>query len=354
MLHARPVLLLTLASLCVACSFVSPALARDRRGADPRPAGRMVDLGGWRLHVQHAGRGGPAVVIEAGSGDFSFDWTLVTGPVSRFTTVCTYDRAGYAWSDPGPGPRTFRQLTWELHTALRKAGVPAPYVLVGHSYGGFLVRAFAQYYPTEVVGVVLAESMHEDSRVIIDGKAVRIRDMATGRAFPPLTTRFTPPVAAPAAPAAPGAAAPIESPFDRLPPEQQRLHAWATARSSYETAVRGELDWSPEEIERMYRARASDPHPLGDRPLVVVTRAAGGYEDVTNATAAELEAERLRLQADLASLSTNGTQIVDARTGHNVHLEDPAQVVDAIRRVVEAVRHHARVATPTADRAARS
>jgi hypothetical protein len=78
--------------------------------AQPRPPGRLVDLGGHRLHVHCTGAGSPTVVVENGFGDFSFDWILVQFRVSRFTRICTYDRAGYAWSDPGPWPRTFAQF----------------------------------------------------------------------------------------------------------------------------------------------------------------------------------------------------------------------------------------------------
>ena len=315
------------------------AAAREPQ-ASPRPPGRLIDVGGWKLHVRRAGKGGPAVVIEAGSADFSFDWALVTAPLSRYTTVCSYDRAGYAWSDPGPRPRTFQQLAWELRTALRKDGVPGPYVLVGQSYGGFLVRAFAHFYPDDVVGMVLVESMSDDSRVVINGNAVRLREMATGRAAPAITTHFS----APRRKDAGGPSdATLEPPFDRLPPAEQALHRWAASSSSYVDAVRAELDWSPEDIARMYRDRSADPHPLGDKPLVVITRAEGGYTDVANATAAELEAERLRLQADLAGLSTNSKQIIDAHSGHNVHLEDPATVVEAIRDVLQSVRRHTRL-----------
>src|SRR5207248_6813555 len=122
---------------------------------------------------------------ENGSGDFSFIWSLVQPSVARFTRICTYDRAGSAWSEPGPNPRTFQQITTELHTALRNAKIKAPYVLVGQSYGGFPARAFARYYPKEVVGMVLVDAVNEDSRVIIGGKAQRIREFAKGRDFPP-------------------------------------------------------------------------------------------------------------------------------------------------------------------------
>src|ERR1700686_2826857 len=89
---------------CLAvCAGAAPSSA-------PKPPGRLVDLGGHKLHVNCTGKGTPTVVIENGLGDFSFDWILVQGKVSSFSRVCTYDRAGYAWSDPGPQPRTFAQL----------------------------------------------------------------------------------------------------------------------------------------------------------------------------------------------------------------------------------------------------
>ncbi|HEY0036832.1 MAG TPA: alpha/beta hydrolase, partial [Longimicrobium sp.] len=93
-----------------------------------------MDVGGYRLHIDCTGRGGPTVVLIAGSGDFSFDWSLVQSPLSSSGRVCSYDRAGQAWSDLGPVPRTMKQEVHELHLLLRRAGERPPYVLVGHSY----------------------------------------------------------------------------------------------------------------------------------------------------------------------------------------------------------------------------
>jgi hypothetical protein len=97
--------------------------------SDPKPLGKLVDLGGHRLHVNCAGKGSPTVVVENGLGDFSLDWTLVQARVFGFTRICTYDRAGYAWSDAGPKPRTFAQLNLELRDALSKLGERGPFVL---------------------------------------------------------------------------------------------------------------------------------------------------------------------------------------------------------------------------------
>ena len=155
-----------------------------QRGVDPPPLGKLVDAGGHLIHLNVMGKDDPAVIMENGSFDFSFIWSLVQPEVSKFTRVVSYDRAGYAWSETGPLPRTSHQLVYELHTALQNSGIKGPYILVGQSFGGFLVRAFARYYPKEVAGMVLVDVLNEDERINIDNKMVRIREFAKGRKAP--------------------------------------------------------------------------------------------------------------------------------------------------------------------------
>src|ERR1051326_3893527 len=157
------------------------------------PTGTFIDVGGHQLHVNIQGNGSPAVIFENGSGDFSFIWSLVQPEVAKYTKTVSYDRAGYAWSEPGPMPRTGKQISFELHTALRKAGVQPPYILVGQSFGGFLVRAFARYYPKEVDGMVLVEAVQENQRIFMGGDTPqRIRDFAKGRMAPSPQEAFSP------------------------------------------------------------------------------------------------------------------------------------------------------------------
>ena len=333
----------------IALLLVVPIEARPNKNAHKySPLGRLVDAGGHHLHLYCTGTGGPAVVIENGTGDFSFDWSLVQPSVSQFTQVCTYDRAGYAWSEPGPKPRTFQQLTMELRTALHNAGVKGPYILVGQSYGGFVVRAFARYYPKEVAGMVLVDAVNEDSRVIINNKAVRIREMAQGRPFPPPQLSKLPKAqgrsSLPSAGTAGSAETSLEAPLDKLPRAVQQIRLWAQARPEYENARSAELDWSPEELARMYANRGKPEYMLGDIPLIVLTRGSGGYSDEPDVSAQQLEEERLRLQEELAHLSRNSKQIIAKNSGHNIHLEDPGLVIDAIRQVVKAVRGDKRLA----------
>ncbi len=121
------------------------------------PPGQMVDVGGYRLHINCTGEGSPTVVIESGWGDMSASWGWVQPEVAKTTRICTYDRAGMGWSESSPQPRTAREFAKELHTLLAKANEPGPYVLVGHSLGGYTMRVYAHDYPGEVAGLVLID-----------------------------------------------------------------------------------------------------------------------------------------------------------------------------------------------------
>jgi pimeloyl-ACP methyl ester carboxylesterase len=324
-------------------AFLGPAVLAPAEEVRPAPPGRLVDLGGHRLHVDCRGSGTPTVVVENGLGDFSFDWALVRPRVQSLTRMCTYDRGGYAWSDPGPIPRTFAQLNLELSDALKALGEKSPYVLVGHSFGGPLARSFVDSYPADVAGMVLVDSVFEDQRVPIGGKAVRLRESARGRAIPPPREKMRagdePPLSESPAPAGRGAAA-LDPPYTLLPPAERRLRLWAQSLPGLDRAEDSQRDWSDESLARMHASPQDGS--LGDRPLVVLTREKGGYSDRLDVPADELDAERLSGQAALARLSTNARQVI-VPSGHAMHLEAPDRVASAIREVVRAVRSHRRL-----------
>src|SRR5215467_10823448 len=156
------------------------------------PPGRLVDIGGWKLHLNCIGEAKPSagtVILEAGAGDFSVEWSLVQPKVAKFAHVCSYDRAGDGWSEIGPHPRTFHQIVYELHALLEKAGVAGPLVLVGHSYGGWLVRLYQSTYPSDVAGMVLVEAGADDPlRMMPDGKVVHSSDLPATQTIPPVKT----------------------------------------------------------------------------------------------------------------------------------------------------------------------
>ncbi|HZI74994.1 MAG TPA: alpha/beta hydrolase, partial [Gemmatimonadales bacterium] len=140
----------------VGASYESAAEAADVRAYPP--PGQLVDVGGYRLHINCTGTGSPTVVIESGWGDMSAAWGWVQPEVAKTTRVCTYDRAGMGWSEASPEPRVAREYAKELHTLLANAHETGPYVLVGHSMGGFTVLVYAHDYPADVSGLVLVDS----------------------------------------------------------------------------------------------------------------------------------------------------------------------------------------------------
>ena len=134
--------------------------ARDRHRYPP--PGRIVDIGGRRIHLHCQGDApGPTVVIEQGVASPSIVWRPVEAAIAKFARVCTYDRAGFLWSDPAAPGRSLDDRMADLHALLKRAEVRAPYVLVGHSFGGLLLRRFARAYPDLVAGLVLVDSPDE-------------------------------------------------------------------------------------------------------------------------------------------------------------------------------------------------
>jgi pimeloyl-ACP methyl ester carboxylesterase len=287
-------------------------------------------------------RAPPTVVIENGLGDFSFDWILAQEKVSSFSRVCTYDRAGYAWSDPGPQPRTFAQLNLELHDALAKLKERGPFLLVGHSFGGPVVRNFALMYPHDVAGIVFVDAAHEGLRVGVGGRAtIRLGEDAKGRSIPPphenMKDSDRPPTRPPVGPQP---EQPLEPLYKVLPPAEQRMHLWAQALPEINDTESSQREWSGE----YYAKQLASPQAgtLSSIPVIVLTRADGGFGNDQDVSAAQQEKERKEGQAKLAQLSTNSRQIL-VHSGHNMELEAPDEVAAAIREVVQGVRHGARM-----------
>ena len=126
------------------------------------PPGRLVDIGGYRLHLYCTGTGSPTVILDFGLDGSYLDWFYVQPQIADFARVCSYDRAGYGWSDSSSKPRLPSVMSEELHTLLADAGEKPPYILVGHSFGAFDVRMYAHKFPDEVAGVVLVDGSHPD------------------------------------------------------------------------------------------------------------------------------------------------------------------------------------------------
>lgn len=301
----------------------------------PAP-GQRVDVGGYMLHIFCQGEGSPVVVVDAGNGDYSLGWQLVQPEVAKLARICTYDRAGYGWSDPGPAPRTARQIAGELHTLLANADIAGPYVLVGHSLGGADVRLFASLYPGEVAGMVLVDAAHEEQLTRLPPDYIRITQQQTGfMSVMGLMARFG--ILRLMGRSAGERALPAY--INKLPSDVQDLYITMMSHPGYFEATLGEFKALEESS-----AQVAESGDLGDLPLVVLTA-----ENSINAEALqsiglpadfpidEIQPIWLALQDELASLSTNSTHVIAEGSGHAIHLDRPDLVIAAIRQVLSQV-----------------
>ena len=315
-----------LALLCLTCSAST---------SDPKPVGQLIDIGGRRLHFHCTGDGSPTVIVENGGAAFSFDWELVQQQVAQFTRICTYDRAGYAWSDPGPEFDTFDQAAHDLHLLLTKAGIRAPYVLVGHSLGGMLVRFYQAKYPTDVVGIVLVDSSHEESLQHVGMKVVRIPGL-TAKQFQSLLDEAK--ANRPKNPEPDLVPTTIFPPYDKLPTPYQTLHLWALKKVLPLVKTWGlNLQF---DLSRLHQMRAATLHPLGKMPLAVLTATSFDVVQTPGMSPEQARKDHLRLQGDLTNLSTNSRQIMVSGSGHEIYLYQPEAVIQSIEAVVKSAKTH--------------
>ena len=154
--------LLVSAALVVAAGVVFQFAMVERDSYRYPAPGKLVDIGGLRLHINCTGTGSPAVIMEAGPNDSSVIWQLVQPEISKFARVCSYDRAGFGWSDAPNNARSSSNIAEELERLLSRAAVPGPYVLVGHDFGTLDLRVFTARHRQQVAGMVFVDSVHPD------------------------------------------------------------------------------------------------------------------------------------------------------------------------------------------------
>jgi pimeloyl-ACP methyl ester carboxylesterase len=285
--------------------------SREERGPPP---GRLVDVGGHKMHLDCEGQGAPTVVLESGLWDDSIVWHNVQPEIAKLTRVCSYDRAGLGYSDPRPDQvPDSRNIAQNLHMLLAKAGVSPPYVLVGHSLGGIHIRVYENLYPSDVVGMVLVDSGHPDQE-------------------------------------------------DRLPPEMNKIQSrlylksklWGLAVPLGIPRLLGACGVTVECHWQTVKAREAEVHAIGasadearhtgsldSMPLLVVSRdpekgAAPGL--IPLEVSHRFEEQWVQMQEELARLSTNGSRVVAIGSTHYVQIDRGDVVIAAIRRVLDAAR----------------
>jgi pimeloyl-ACP methyl ester carboxylesterase len=310
---------------------------------DRRPPGRFVDAGGFRLHLHAMGEGTPVVVFDAALAGSSISWTFVQPGVARFARACAYDRAGFGWSEAGPMPRTAARIAGELRELLERAGEPPPYLLVGHSFGGFVMRLFAARYREDTAGLVLVDPAHpedwvrpapkEQVRIDRGARLCRQGSIAARLGVAHLVSALV----------GAGALGPARalvtlvsrgdlradadqdwllSPMWKLPPAAQRTLRRFWTQPRFYDALGSQIASIPASAAEVLDSSAGG---FGDLPLVTISSTNPGDH-------------RMRQQDALAARSTRGRHLIATNSSHWIPLDQPDLVIAVIAGMHAAIR----------------
>ena len=313
------VILLLAVGIVVAGTIAKSNLAKKY----PAP-GQLVDVGGYKMHINCVGQGSPTVILEAGMGDSSLIWTYVQPEIANTNQVCSYDRAGYGWSEAGPYPRTTLNEVQELHTLLANANITGPFVMVGHSLGGVNVRVYAHQYPDEVVGMVLVDSAHEDQTLFpeiqkINEQGLKQLGLLKFLSYSGLM-----------------ALAPQNIPNPGLPEDvyaqYQAINATNRNIDTYATEMTAGNDSFAD-------VRSLHITSFGNMPLIVLSR--GRWDAIPFVT--EEESQKSweiwqEMQTRLVSLSSESRQVIAEQSEHYIHIDQPDLVINAIQEAVASIQ----------------
>ena len=276
--------------------------------------GHRFDIGGRKLNLYCSGEGQPTVLFESTWGQPGFSWVAIQRDIAKLTRACWYDRAGYGWSDPGPFPNHSDSIARDLHKLLRTAGIPGPYVLVGHFMGAFHVRVYRGFYPREVAGMVLVEPMNEDVTIGIHNH----------------NESFRPAIIALFQTAGWFGWWRLLAPDPGPPPRGLTVREWATIQAltwqaqSVPTQTKEPPLWVSGELAR-HSGR------FGTLPVTVLSAGRPGPW-------AEDRALALELHRRLANASARGQLIVVPNSGPMIPYQAPEAVIGAVRDMIEVVR----------------
>jgi pimeloyl-ACP methyl ester carboxylesterase len=288
--------------------------ARDRR-FHPMP-GELVDVDGYKMHIYCMGQEAPPVILDSGLGDSYVSWSKVQPQIARFSRVCSYDRAGLGYSASSSRPPTSEVVAEELHTLLHNARIPPPYILAGHSMGGYNVRLFAKFYRSEAAGMIFVDASHPE-QVKRFPQALNDLDKTWVREQEFLT--FSMPFGIPRLLGFCG--------------NDAQIRAADCNFHSYREGL-AELKTFPESA-----AQAATTGSLGDLPLAVLSHdPAAPQPEVPADLVKSMNDAWDQMQDELAHLSTRGTRAVAKNSAHYIQVDRPDLVIGAIRKVVDQAR----------------
>jgi pimeloyl-ACP methyl ester carboxylesterase len=320
---------------CVGATYQIIGAWRDARRFPQR--GKSVQAGPVKLNLDCSGTESPIVILDSGMGVPGVGWIKIQPEVSKFARVCSYDRAGYGWSEPGPEPRTSMEIAKELKALLDAAGEKAPYVLVGHSFGGYNIRVFTKLYPGDVVGVVLVDASHEDEEERIESllpaavKEQEKKDEERNRKLDRILTPFLIHFGIERFKVAAGWETSTSISKDL---QQELLYLQQQTKSRNAIALEDKVS-----ADSVAQVRAAGN--LGNRPLIVLT-AGKPYDPDPLLTKQDMDKQNNMwinvLQVEEAHLSTRGKQIVVPNSDHMIPFERPDAVISAVREVWSASR----------------
>jgi len=342
LLLSIPLLILALVGSILISTYIYERYAAAHDFDDLPPPGQLIDIGGFKLHLYCTGSSAnsPTVIVDAGLGDFSLGWQLIQPEVAKFARICTYDRAGYGWSEPSLNSRSLKNIAIELNTLLEKANVEGPYILVGHSFGGLTVQMFRELNPTKVVGAVFVDSVHKNQfnrlaffqelyeklykqtqirHFLIKTGLIRLyyEKIAPNSSFPPTFSTFP----------------------EALIKGYFRLN-------TRENTVSASLDEYL--ILKNSKTELKDAKGFDNLPIKVLVQEKNLFQDhgpafdLTPEKAETLQASWYELQGEIKALSNQSELVIAEGSGHAITLERPDLVVEAIQQVVNEVNAQSR------------